>query len=199
MTALRVGLPKGRGLEYTRRACVRLNMEIDERMYRYESPAGFVLYLLKFGDIARLLAAGTLDLGITGEEWLLEAEDPCEPIPRLTSVPIYAARLCLLQPAGARIPYRIGLVASPFPRLAARLVADLMPVPEIMSIDGTSEALVPDLADAAVDVVETGETAKRHGLAVARDYGAVGTTLANSRAFNPARAGSLIAALAGAD
>ena len=188
MAATHIGLPKGRGLDYTKKMCMQIGIKLEDGLSRYEGTSNIVIHILKFGDIAELLALGALDLGVTGDEWLLEAEGWRNPIDRLASVPIYTAQLCLLVPHDCRDVQDIKMVTSPFPRLAERLISDFKPRPEILPNRGTSEALVPDFADAAIDVVETGMTAKRHGLVPVVDYGKVEACLAHSRRFGSARA-----------
>lgn len=216
MTTVHIGLPKGRGLEYTRRACSRMDIKLRPGLFRYEKAIGrrrLVVHILKFGDIAHLIATAALDLGVTGDEWLLETAvvRERETIPtlkgsttsmvvdadgsRLADIPIYTARLCLLLPEAATSSGTMTLVASPYPNLARRLTTELDPRPQILPIQGTSEALVPDLADAAIDVVETGTTVRLHRLAVAVDYGVIRTCLARSRVFDVKEAWDLIADL----
>jgi ATP phosphoribosyltransferase len=211
MSTVRIGLPKGRGLDYTRRACAFIDIELRPGLSRYETRWGrhrIVLHILKFSDIAGLIAMGALDLGVTGEEWLLETgmlERAAAAVPssagldianvRLGYVSVYLGRLCLLSPVDSTKASELGVIASPYARLARRLTADLCPRPRILAVRGTSESLVPDLADAAIDVVETGRTARLHGLRVAADYGTIATCLTRSAAFDTGPIQDLIAVL----
>ena len=73
-----------------------------------------------------------------------------------------------------------------------------MPDAEIMAVSGSSEALVPDVADACLDVVETGMSAMLNSLAVRKCFANVTTYLARSEACNPAVVAPVVGLLAGA-
>lgn len=127
-----------------------------------------------------MLALNVLDLGLTGDEWLMEHGVPRERwCLEMTS---YTASLCLLMKDGdAREPRWLRAVVTPYPNLALRLLRDLVPDGRIVAVAGSSEGLVPDVGDACLDLVETGSTAQVNGLVVRHSFGRVTTHLARSR------------------
>jgi ATP phosphoribosyltransferase len=54
--------------------------------------------------------------------------------------------------------------------LARRLLRDVAPTAEILTISGSSEALVPGIADACLDLVETGTSAGLNALAIRQTF-----------------------------
>ena len=127
---------------------------------------GVSALLLKGADLPRYVAAGVASLGIVGSDTLDELEmDLLE----LADLRIGACRLCLCAPAGITLE---DLKARPHLRLATKffrateawlaregLTAELVPL-------SSSVELAPllGLADAIVDLVQTGATLKAHGL-----------------------------------
>ncbi len=111
----------------------------------------------------------------------------------------YAASVCLLTADDDPRPlWRVSSVVTPYPNLARRLLSETAPDAEIMAVSGSSEALVPDIADACFDVVETGTSAMLNCLAVRRCFVNVTTHLARSEACNPSIVAPVVGLLADA-
>jgi ATP phosphoribosyltransferase len=193
-----LGLPKGRLLEDSHRFCGALGIEVRRGVLRYQSVVdgrAVTVHLLKMQDIARLLVSDQLHLGVVGDEWLMEIGSP--PQRRILESGSYQANLCLITPAGeGRALSDLRLIASPYPRVAAQRLARIAPTAGIMAIGGSSEALVPDIADAAFDVVETGASTAANGLRVAAEFDAVTTHLVRSGRCPQDAAASVASALA---
>src|SRR5260370_30291149 len=89
----------GRMLSDPRSLCSVLGVELMPGALRYETCINGTpvsIYLMKAPDIARMLRQNVLDLGLTGDEWLMEHE-----IPRQRwcfAMGSYAASVCLLMP-----------------------------------------------------------------------------------------------------
>jgi ATP phosphoribosyltransferase len=169
----------------TRSLCAVLGVEITPGGLRYKTfvddvPVG--VYLMKAPDIGRLLRQDVLDLGLTGDEWLIEHDVPGERwCFEMTS---YTASVCLLMKHGdVREPRWLRSVVTPHPNLAGRLLRDLVPDGRIIAVAGSSEGLVPDVGDACLDLMETGSTARANGLVVRLGFGSVTTHLAQSQRF----------------
>ena len=127
---------------------------------------GVSVLLLKGSDLPRYVAAGVASLGIVGSDTLDELDmDLLE----LADLGFGECRLCLCAPAGVTLE---DLKARPHLRLATKfprateawlaregLTAELVPL-------SSSVELAPllGLADAIVDLVQTGATLKAHGL-----------------------------------
>jgi ATP phosphoribosyltransferase len=124
-------------------------------------------------------------------------ETGVSPRRRILESGAYRARLCLLTTVGDRRALNdLRLVATPYPQVAARLLARIAPTADIMAITGSSEALVPDIADAALDVVETGASTAANGLRIAAEFDAVTTHLVCSNGCGPDAAAAVASVLA---
>ena len=196
---IRLGLPKGRMAPDAARFCMALGVELRAGVLSYRAAVGGVdiaVYLLKAPDVARFLMRNQLDLGLAGDEWLMETGIP--PDCRCFEVRSYVATLGLLMAFSDSRPVDdLRSVASPYPRLARRLVRDLAPYAGVMPVSGSTEAVVPDLADACLDVVETGRSAALNGLAVRRSFGQVTTHLVRSEWCDLAAVSPVVDLLAG--
>lgn len=179
---LRLGLPKGRVMNDSRRACRALGVDPRPGVLRYTTKVAgraVSVHFLKIHDIARLLASGHLDIGVTGDEWLMESA--VAPEQRVLQTGSYHARLSLLTCRGNDSPLSaLGLVATPYPLLANRLLVSMAPNASVVAVTGSTEALVPDVVEAALDVVESGASAAANGLVVRADFGHVTTHLVRS-------------------
>jgi ATP phosphoribosyltransferase len=170
---LSLGLPKGRLLAHSRRILGRLGIHEEMmRKYRFTIPDKHaVARLVKMQDIPGLVQQGLLDIGVAPDEWIEECGGG---VHRIASLGWYRARICLLVhrssdyvkfgdpdwPTGSR-PCR---VVTEYPNLARNYLHSTYPNAQVLSIRGSAEAFLPDLADAIVDCVETGKTAEENGL-----------------------------------
>lgn len=195
---IRIGLPKGRMASESESFCDALGIQVRPGVLRYRTVVGDLnvsILLLKAPDIALLLRRNLLELGVAGDEWLMEAG--ASPGHRCFETRSYMASVCLLTAEGDPRPLgRIHSVVTPYPNLARRLLSQTMPDAEIMAVSGSSEALVPDVADACLDVVETGTSAMLNCLAVRRCFVNVTTHLVRSEGCNPAMVAPVIGLLA---
>ncbi|MDQ2750072.1 MAG: ATP phosphoribosyltransferase [Actinomycetota bacterium] len=124
-------------------------------------------FFLRPRDIAIYVGSGRLDVGITGEDLLLDSGAPAEPILplgfaastfRFAGLPGIAAGVKDLE--GKRI-------ATSYPGVVAAHLADQGVSAEVIRLDGAVETAVRlDVADAIADVVSTGTTLRNAGLEV---------------------------------
>lgn len=167
---IRIGLPKGRLAGTSLEICRARNVELRSGLLRYVADVDGLpvrIYLMKAPDVARLIQGNHLDLGLTGDEWLLEHGIPGERW--CVETGSYLASLCLLMARSDHRPvFEVRSVVTPFPNLARLLLEDL--VPEVVAVRGSSEGMVPEVADACLDLVETGGTAACHQLAIRRAF-----------------------------
>jgi ATP phosphoribosyltransferase len=195
---IRIGLPKGRMAAESARFCGALGVQIRPGVLRYVTAVGgldVVIMLIKAPDVARLLRRNLLDLGLTGDEWLMETGVP--PDRRCFEARSYAASVCLLLAADdPRPPRSIRSVVTPYPNLARGLLRKTAPDAEIIAVSGSSEALVPDVADACLDLVETGTSAAPNSLVVRRSFNYVAPHLARSGACDPMTVAPIVGLLA---
>jgi ATP phosphoribosyltransferase len=126
-------------------------------------------FFLRPRDIAVYVGAGTLDLGITGRDLLLDSgagDETEEILPlgfgrstfRFAAVPDSVKRLEDLD--GGRI-------ATSYPRLVENYLARFGITAQVVRLDGAVETAVRlGVADVIADVVETGQTLRGAGLAL---------------------------------
>jgi ATP phosphoribosyltransferase len=205
---LTIGLPKGRlqkpALERfaaaglvpeedpgsTRRLIIpaRVSARASARDSTLESGARFVL--LKDGDVPLYVERGAADLGVCGLDQVLESgADLLTPI----DFGFGRCRLCLAAQRDSRIAAgdladaaelgRSLRVASKYPRLAARWFARRGVPVDLVRLSGSVElAAVSGLADAIVDLVESGRTLEENGLVVVEELLQVSARLVVNRA-----------------
>ena len=144
---------------------------------------GVEVLLLKGADLPRYVAGGVADLGIVGSDTLDESEvDLLE----LGDLGLGACRLSLCAPAGTELDT---LRRRPHLRLATKyaratrawLRAEGLTA-ELIHLQSSVElAPILGLADAIVDLVQTGSTLRAHGLAELRVLGRASARLVASR------------------
>jgi ATP phosphoribosyltransferase len=129
--------------------------------------------LLRPQEIPRYVEEGFFDLGITGRDWVDETGADVEVLASLEyaksgagtvkvvlavpqSSPVDAAADV---PAGTRI-------SSEYPELTRRYFERLGIAVKVFPSYGATEAKVPEIVDAIVDVTETGSTLRAHGMKI---------------------------------
>ncbi|MGZ8661600.1 MAG: ATP phosphoribosyltransferase [Actinomycetota bacterium] len=130
--------------------------------------------VLRPQEIPVYVADGLFDLGITGQDWIAETSADVEVLTSLSYAktgPGHGTKIVLAvpnehpantakeMPAGSRI-------STEFVKLTERHFAELgIPVKVAWSY-GATEAKVPEIVDAIVDVTETGSTLPAHGMKI---------------------------------
>ncbi|MHB2024927.1 MAG: ATP phosphoribosyltransferase [Mycobacteriales bacterium] len=129
--------------------------------------------LLRPQEIPRYVEQGLFDLGITGRDWIAETDSELVTVTELeyskaTANPVrivlalpreHPAERVEDLPAGVRI-------STEYPELTRRFLAKAGVAAVIVPSYGATEAKVPDIVDAIVDVTETGNSLRRHGLKI---------------------------------
>lgn len=195
---IRLGLPKGRMAAESGRICRALGVTPRAGVLSYQGRAAGLpvsIHLLKAPDVARMLRDGLFDLGLACDEWLMETGVP--PSRRCLEARLYTASVCLLTGRADGRPLRcLRSVVTPYPNLARSVLGGIAPGAAIIGVSGSTEALVPGIADACLDVVETGASAARNGLVIRRSLMHVTTHLARSAQCDPAAAQPVVSLLA---
>jgi ATP phosphoribosyltransferase len=176
---LRLVLPKGSLEQQTLRLFEEADLRVrrgsdrdyhgtidDERIDRVS--------LLRPQEIPLYVQDGLFDLGITGQDWIAETDADVEVLTSLTyaksgpghgtsvvlAVPAdHPANSAKEMPAGSRI-------STEFVNLTKRYFDDLGIDVRVVWSFGATEAKVPEIVDAIVDVTETGSTLRAHGMKV---------------------------------
>ena len=124
-------------------------------------------------EIPSYLERGLFDIGITGRDWVTETQADVTSLGELqyskaTSNPV---RVVLAVPDGA--PWRSvadlpdGIrISTEFPSLTERYLAEHGVKAMIVPSYGATEAKVPDIVDAIVDLTETGSSLRKNGLRI---------------------------------
>jgi len=124
-------------------------------------------------EIPSYLERGLFDLGITGRDWITETEADVASLGELqyskaTSNPV---RVVLAVPEKA--PWRRAAdlpegirISTEFPSLTARFLAENGVKAMVVPSHGATEAKVPDIVDAIVDLTETGSSLRKNGLRI---------------------------------
>jgi ATP phosphoribosyltransferase len=124
-------------------------------------------------EIPSYVAEGLFDFGITGRDWITETGADVVSLGELqyskaTSAPV---RVVLAVPASVSwqsvsdLPDGIR-VSTEFPELTRRFLDSQGVQASIVPSYGATEAKVPDIVDAIVDLTETGSSLRRNGLRI---------------------------------
>ena len=147
----------------------------SDREYRgsIEDPRIESVAILRPQEIPSYIEEGFFDIGVTGEDWIAETgADVVKVTPlaysKATDRPV---KIVLAAPGSAGItsPDQIkpdSRISTEFPNLTRAYFDNLgIPVRIFLSY-GATEAKVPEIVDAIVDLTETGSTLRRHGMEI---------------------------------
>lgn len=158
-----VALPKGRVLTKALSALAAAGYGVavpdDPRALRYEG-GDLTVLLMRNGDVPAYVELGVADAGMVGRDVLLEQRSRLyAPV----DLGFGACRISLIRPRGASGPIRV--VASKYPAITAAYLGKVGVAADVVELRGNVElACLTGLADAVVDVVETGGTLLANGL-----------------------------------
>lgn len=167
---LRIALTKGRLQEKSVELFERAGMDCEPirhpgRRLIHELP-NYPLdaVLSKAPDVITYVEHGVCDLGIVGKDTILEKGGSFYEVMDLG---FGRCRFALAVPEGRDFyaSYKNRTIASKYPNVAGKFFADKGMDVEVIKIEGSVElAPILGLADAIVDIVETGATLKANGL-----------------------------------
>ncbi len=147
----------------------------SEREYRgtINDPRIDSVAVLRPQEIPTYVEEGFFDIGITGEDWIAETSADVVKVTALryskqTDRPVKVV-LAAPREAGLRSGADVApgaRISTELPNLTKRYFDNLgIPVRIFLSY-GATEAKVPEIVDAIVDLTETGTTLKRHGMEI---------------------------------
>jgi ATP phosphoribosyltransferase len=124
-------------------------------------------------EIPTYVEQGLFDLGITGRDWITETDADVVSLGELeyskaTSNPVRIVLAVVKDHAaerGDQLPDGVR-VSTEFPQLTRRYFDKIGVKAKIVPSYGATEAKVPDIVDAIVDLTETGTSLKKHGLKI---------------------------------
>src|ERR687896_2764428 len=147
----------------------------SERDYRgrVEDPRVLSVAILRPQEIPTYVEDGFFDVGVTGEDWVAETGADVVKVTALeyskqTDLPVRVV-LAVPRDAGIRSPEEIrpgSRISTELPNITRTYFEKLgIPVRIFLSY-GATEAKVPEIVDAIVDLTETGSTLRRHGMEI---------------------------------
>lgn len=188
MDNLRIGIPsKGRLSELASELLLQAGLQFrkqERTLFARVSQLPVDIIFLRTDDIPVLCAEGAIDLGITGSDLLAESEAK---VKVRMPLGVGRCRLSLCVPESSTIQSCSQLdgkrVATSFPNLTKRFLASHRSVPHLVCLSGSVEIMIGlGVADAIVDLVETGSTLAANKLRILTDIGEYETVLIQSMA-----------------
>lgn len=175
---LRLVLPKG-SLEA---ATLKLFADADLEVVRGSSvdykatiddPRITEVYILRPQEIPRYVADGLFDIGITGRDWIEESGAEVDSIAELSYSKATARPIQVVLAVANDAPWQAasdlpdGLrVQTEYPELTARYFERIGVKAELSLSYGATEAKVPEIADAVVEITETGRALRAANLRI---------------------------------
>jgi ATP phosphoribosyltransferase len=194
MRPLTIAVPKGRILEALAPLLERASIDAtplrakDRRLTRPSADGALLWVFLKPDDVPTYVEYGAADLGVSGRDTLLEGRHSLyTPV----DLRIGRCRVAVAAPRGAVLP-DVPRVATKYPRIAAEHFTRRGVQAEVISVHGSVElAPLVGLADAIVDIVETGTTLRENDLEIIETVAEVSTLLIANRAAYKLRAAAI--------
>ncbi len=192
MSQLKLGIPKGSLEKATLSLFAQAGWDIQLRSRNYFPSINdpeISCALVRSQEMAPYVANGTLDLGLTGHDWILETQADVVEISEL----VYSkssdqpCRWVLVVPQDSPIQSIEDLqgkkISTELVGFTKRYLAERGIDAEVEFSWGATEAkVVEGLVDAVVEITETGSTIKAHGLRIVCDLLHTETRLISNRA-----------------
>lgn len=129
--------------------------------------------ILRPQEIPRYVAQGLFDLGITGRDWIEETGSDVVTISELHYSKATARPIRMVLAVGAGAPWKTvddlpdgARVHTEYPELTRRFLEKHGVRAEISLSYGATEAKIPEIADAVVEITETGRALRAAGLQI---------------------------------
>jgi len=180
---LRIGLPSKGRLSDVATDLLRsagLNFRRQSRgLFAKVAGLPIDLIFLRTDDIPTLCAEGAIDMGITGSDLVEEADVAVETRMKLG---VGRCRLAICVPDDSTVSEPAGLdgkrIATSFPGVTERFLAAHQATAHLVKLSGSVEVMIGlGVADAIVDLVETGSTLAANRLKVMTEIGHYQTVL----------------------
>ncbi|MFO0884585.1 MAG: ATP phosphoribosyltransferase [Pirellulales bacterium] len=187
MTNLRIGVPsKGRlselAGEILKQAGISFRRQ-DRSLFARVSEMPVDITFLRTDDIPVLCAEGAIDMGITGSDLIAEAG--VDVLHRL-DLGVGKCKLALCVPEDSPVNSPADLhgkrIATSFPNVTRKYLAEHKATPHLVELGGSVEIMVTlGVADAIVDLVETGSTLAANRLRIMDEIGRYETMLIQNK------------------
>lgn len=170
MRPIRIALTKGRLEKESVKLFKQMGLDctnLEEKGRRLILPVGdYEAVLAKAADVITYVELGACDIGVVGKDTIVENGHSFYEVLDLN---IGKCRFALAGPKGKDFfgGYNVKRIASKYPNVARAYFESKNMDVEIIKIEGSVElAPLLDVADAIVDIVETGSTLRENGLEV---------------------------------
>jgi ATP phosphoribosyltransferase len=189
---LRIGIPsKGRLSEVASQLLIDAGLSFrrsERTLFARCREMPVEIIFLRTDDIPVLTAEGAIDLGITGSD--LVAESGCDLMSRLElGVGFCRLALCVPDDSGIDDPRQLAdkRIATSFPRVTRQWLAARGVDAHFVDLSGSVEIMISlGVADAIVDLVETGSTLAANRLQVLDEIGRYETVLIQNHSLRHA-------------
>jgi ATP phosphoribosyltransferase len=166
---IRVGIPKGRLFDTVAQimADTGYPMTVTPRNY-HPRCEGIKAFILKPKSIPQMVALDLLDAGFCGRDLVAQSgyDDRLSIVVDLGAQPVSLVAAAAQPDILDNPPRRPLVIATEFPFIADRWATARNLAHICINTWGSTEAWVPEYADIALDVVETGATMSAHGLTI---------------------------------
>jgi len=130
--------------------------------------------ILRPQEIGKYVEEGLFDLGITGYDWIVETDSDVEvladfPYAKTGTGGDLKIVLAVLRESGVTRPRDLPAgtrVATEYPNISRRYFEKMGVSAKVIPSAGATEAKVPHIVDAVVEITETGSTLRAHGLEI---------------------------------
>lgn len=174
---LSIALPKGSLEEQTLLLFSQADLEVKRSAREYNpviaDPRVGKVKILRPQEIPTYVQDGYFDLGISGHDWVTESGADVVEVAELpyakTGTGFVSMVLAVPQESPVQSARDItagSRVTTEFPRVTKAYFEDLGIPVEVHFSYGATEAKVPEMMDALVDLTETGSTLRRNGLKI---------------------------------
>jgi ATP phosphoribosyltransferase len=174
---LSLAIPKGSLEEQTLLLFAQADLEVKKSSRAYnptiDDPRIARVKVLRPQEIPLYVADGHFDLGISGHDWVTESGADVVEVAELpyAKTGTGVVQMVLAVPDDSPITSARDIkpgsrISTEFPRVTAAYFAELGIPVEVHFSYGATEAKVPELMDALVDLTETGSTLRRNGLKI---------------------------------
>nr|WP_152490269.1 ATP phosphoribosyltransferase [Alkalidesulfovibrio alkalitolerans] len=196
---LKLGIPKGSLQDATIKLFAKAGWKINpsHRNYFPEiNDPSISCAMCRAQEMSRYVADGTLDVGLTGKDWIMENDSDVVVVSDLVYSKVSNRPARWVLAVAGDSPYKKPedlagkKIATELVGYTKRWFAERgVPVEVEYSWGATEAKVVQGLCDAIVEVTETGTTIKAHGLRIIEDVLITNTRLiANKKAFeNPVK------------
>lgn len=151
----------------------------DRSLYANATNADIVFIFVRPDDIPVLVASGVVDLGITGQDLVLERKTA---LTEVLGLGFGECRLCVAVAEESPFKKASDLdgkgIATSFPVLSETFFASQKTKARLIEMNGSVEVMIGlGLAEAIVDIVETGDSLKDNQLRILSEIGSYRTSL----------------------